>query len=530
MRIVRSTAMILAAAIGLTACAGSSGSESTTAASEATQPLRVATQAPTSLFTPDATGAYAFMVLDNLYDGLIRFDGESGEPVMMVADSIETTDNIVYDVTLKDDYYFSDGEQVTSDSFLTTWSAIADADNAYTNAAKFNEIEGYDALAVADGEQGQLSGITVTDDTHFTITLTAADSQFIYTLGTVPYYPLPSAAWDDPDTFATQPIGDGPYTMTSSWTGEETIDLERWDDYAGEAAKNPGIEISIVSDEAVPYTMFQAGDLDVALVDAADQSAAESSLGDQFVRQDQSASYYYLMLPTFADGYDDQKIRQALSMSIDRQTIIDTFFSSDTVALTDFGVPASIGYRDSTDLPYLSYDPDAAKALWDEAGGGGIDSISIGVPASYGWDDWGQAIIDNWEDVLGVKVDTVTQLANVSTAYDDDFLNPVTRSRYSDTPSPATVLVQGFTKDGTANWSDYYNADFESTIAQALAASDSDEATQLFDDAKDILIEDVPQILLWSEGDSYALSDRVVDFPVDIYNKSNLRDVSVVDE
>ncbi len=534
MRLLRLTVVAVAAVALLAGCsAGGSGSTKTTgdlAAKEAaaTQPLRVGTMIPMSLFPANSSGAYAFEVLDNLYDGLVRFSPKDGSPVMMVAKSIKTTDSKVYNVVLKDDQYFSNGEQITADTFMQSWSQAADTKNAYANSAKFNEIVGYGDLP--NMATPELSGITIKDKLNFSITLNQPDSQFIYSLGTSAFYPVPSTAWADVKAFTAEPIGNGPYKMAEPWTGGSQIKLVRSDKYSGTKAKNPGITFTIYTDLATAWTDFQAGELDVApITSPPDALTAQQQLGDKFVREPVSAQFNYMMLPTYLDPYDDAKVREALSMAIDRKTIISTFFDKATVGLTDFGVPASIGYRTTTKLPYLSYNPKEAKALWKEVGDK-VGTISIGVPANYGYEDWTQAIMKNWHDVLGVDTGTIETLPSVSTVYKDKtYPNPVIRSRYSDTPSASTILVQQFTKNGTANWSGWTDDEVQAQIQKALAASSTADATKEFDTAKDMLMKEMPIIPLWSLGDSYALSDRVQDFPTDPYNKSNYRDVPVVD-
>lgn len=529
----KAAALLLVGVLAVTGCAsGSEPDAQNEEAAAATEPLRVATMQPASLFAPDSSGAYAFEVLDNLYDGLIRFDSETGEPVMMVADSIDTDDNVVFDIAIAEGWTFSDGEAITAETFQKSWSEAATVANGWRNSSKFAGIVGYSELNAEGSTEEFLSGLEVVDELTLQVTLSAPDNQFVYALGTAPFYPLPAAAYDDVEAYTLEPVGNGPYTMAQPWDGEAEIVLDRNDDYTGpQLAANPGLHFTIVTEEATPWVQLQAGDLDIALVAAADQPDASTQLGERFVRKPLSNDLVYLMINTDQPGWDDPRVRQALSMAVDRESIIGAFFDESTVPLTDFSVPASVGYRDETDLPYLTYDPEAAVELWEEvtAEVGEIGPLTVGVPANYGWDEWALAILTGWEDTLGVEIVGLEPLANVSTAYDGGFIGPVTRSRYSDTPSPATILVQQFTEGGSANWTDWYDADFEAAIDEALAASDPEDTQAAFDEAKDVLIEQMPSIFLWSQGDAFGLSERVVDYPIDNFNKSNYRYVPVVD-
>lgn len=535
-KFVRGVAVAVAAGaiLGVVGCAptSSAGAGATGGASSAdtaidSEPLRVATLIPTSLVPGNAQGNYALTVLDNVFRGLVRFDPETGEPVNEVAESIHSDDGLTWDVEIADGWTFHDGTPVTAHSFVDAWNASADPRNAWTGSGKFANIAGYDELNPDSGEPSVdgLSGLEVIDDAHFRVTLSAADAYFPYNFGTAAYYPLPEVAFADLDAYAKQPIGNGPYLVEDAWDGEQEIHLTRFDGFAGELAANSGITFVIYNDWATAYTDFKAGNLDLTSVPSADQLEAESLYADGFVRSTIGSGISYLSLPVNAPGWNNAEVRQALSLAIDRDALIAAFFDETTVPLTDFAVPASIGYRDSDETGTLTYDIEKAKELW--AASGGIEGpISIGLPQGTGREDWSEAILKQWQDAFGIEIGTVEPLANSSTAIrNGEFLFPVSLGRVSDTPSPTTILSQHFLPGGNYNhagWADdTYNALYEAAL------SSEDPAETAFNDAKDYLAEQLPIIPLWSGASAWVHSDRVSDFPVDVYNKSNYAFISV---
>jgi ABC-type oligopeptide transport system substrate-binding subunit len=496
-----------------------------------TAPLVVATQKPTSLIPGNSRGFFALMVAETLFSGLMKYDRETGEPELLVAASVESDDQKVWNIELNDGWTFHNGEAVDAASFARAWNATANPANAWLGSPNMANIVGYDEIAPAEGEPTatELSGIVVNDDLSLTVTLAEANSQFPYLLGQPAFYPMPQAGLDDLEAYATLPIGNGPYELTEAWTGGEEILTARFDDYGGDVALNSGVTFRVYTGYDVAYRDYQAGEVDISQLLNTDVAAASASYDDLFFSAPAAAYMSYLSTPTYAAGYDDPRIRHALSMAIDREQIIETLFQDDSyLPATDFGVPASVGYRDDACGEYCEFDPDAAKALWDEAGG--LPELTLSVVTGTGRDAYSEAIINMWEENLGATV-TMNFLPSENThaaLLGQETQNPVSLGRASDYPSPYSILGSSFLTGAPSNYSFYNSAEYDALIAAALAAGTTDEGTALFDEAKDVLIEDMPMIPLWTTGTNYVASERVADsFEIDPYNKSPFSTIAV---
>ena len=167
---------------------------------------------PTS--TNDSNGG---RIIDRLFAGLMSYDA-AGKPSMEVAQSIETTDNINYRITLKPGWKFIDGSPVTAHSFVDAWNYGALSTNAQLQQSFFSPIDGFDEVAglASDGKpapktgQTTMSGLQVVNDLEFTVRLKAPTVDFILRLGHSAFYPLPDAAFRDMTAFGRNPIGNGP--------------------------------------------------------------------------------------------------------------------------------------------------------------------------------------------------------------------------------------------------------------------------------------------------------------------------------
>jgi ABC-type transport system substrate-binding protein len=495
-----------------------------------TGPLVVATQKPTSLIPGNSRGLPALTVTGALFSGLTTYDRETGEPELLIAESLETDDQRVWTITLEDGWTFHNGEPVDAESFARAWNATADPANAWLGSPNMALIEGYDAVAPAEGEPTatELSGIVVQDELTLTVTFSQPNSQFPYQLGQPAFYPMPEAALEDLEAYTTRPIGNGPYEMTEPWTGGEEIHTEAFADYGGEPALNSGVTFRVYNGLDVAYRDYQAGEVDITALLSTDVAAARGAYGDLVHQSPVAEALAYLSVPLYADGYDDPRIRHALSMAIDREQIIETLFQDDSYQpSTDIGVPASLGYRDDA-CAYCTFDPEAARELWDEAGG--LPEITLTVVSGTGRDAYSESIITMWEKNLGVTVEMnfVPSENTHAAILTQEVQNPVSLSRSSDYPSPYAILGSGYLTDAPSNYSFYSNEEYDELLSEALAATSEDEQTALFDAAKDILIEDMPSIPLWTSGPSTVVSERLADsYEPDPYNKAPFATFSV---
>ena len=111
----------------------------------------------TTLLPMDSNIADNIWVLDIVYDGLFRYDPETTEPYPYVAESIETTDNKVWTITIKPDLTFQNGEPVDANAFARAWNYAAYGPNAMNNNYFFDRIEGYDLMQGEIDDEGNVT-------------------------------------------------------------------------------------------------------------------------------------------------------------------------------------------------------------------------------------------------------------------------------------------------------------------------------------------------------------------------------------
>lgn len=309
-------------------------------------------------------------IFDRLFEIKLNDDGSTELVNSLVEDYTVSEDGMTYDFTLRSGVTFSDGTPLTaSDVQYTFTRMLALPESVQTDFA--SAIAGADALM--EGTAEELSGFTVTDDTHFTVTLDVPFAGFLYQLAT------PSCcifseknveeAGDDFGLDYTKTVGSGPYVVTS-WTRDSGMTLEANPNYWGEKPDVQRVEISIVPDSSTVSMMFQNGEIDILDCDDIDSAVVDATYKTQYADQIVSANRLattYLALNENVEPLNNVKVRQAVQMAIDRQAILDSVYSGNGTISDGIYPQGLIGY--STDNQgWLKHDVEGAKALLTEAG------------------------------------------------------------------------------------------------------------------------------------------------------------------
>jgi oligopeptide transport system substrate-binding protein len=381
-----------------------------------------------------------------------------------------------------------------------------------------------------------MSGLRIIDDQTFTVTLTAPFAQFPVTVGYSPFFPLPEAYFDDPEGFGVRPIGNGPFRAEEDYAPGEGITLARYDDYAGpQAASVDAIEYRVYTDTATAYTDALAGELDVVPnVPAEAAGAAEEDFTGRYV-ESEAAGLTFLALPLYDERYADRRVRQALSMAIDRQAIADALFTGTRRPADSLVAPIVPGHRDGA-CGYCVLDVTRANALLDEAGFDRARPIELWFNAGAGNDAWMEALGNQLRTNLGVEFVLRGDLApaEYGPLMDEQGMTGPFRMGWAmDYPSPQSYLEPLYSTQAQppagSNVSFYSNPDFDALVAEGNAAPTDAQAIAAYNRAEDVLLEDMPVIPLFFQVTPTVYSAGVADVVVDVFGRVDTTELARVD-
>ncbi|MCF4006876.1 ABC transporter substrate-binding protein [Corynebacterium uropygiale] len=455
-------------------------------------------------------------IVDMLYSGLIYYDAE-GKTHNDMAESIDLEGDKTYKVTLKKDLTFSDGSPLTSKNFVDAWNyAVRES---LLNSYFFEPIKGY-----KEGVDS-LEGLKVVDDHTFTIELEQPEADFPQRLGYSAYFPMHESAFDDIKAYGQKPIGNGPYTL-DSWNHGENATLLPNEHYNGDRiAKNDGIKFVFYAQQDAAYNDLLAGNLDVldAVPDTA-FSTFESDLGDRAVNKPVAVSQSFTIAegtPHF-EGEEGKLRRAALSMAINREEITSQIFGGTRTPATDFTSPVIPGHSDDLKgVDVLKYNPEKAKELWAKAEKiAPFDGqFTIAYNADGGHQAWVDAVTNSIRNTLGIEASGNPYPDFKSLR--DDITNRTIKGGFrtgwqADYPSLGNFLGSQWGTGAGSNDSDYSNKDFDAKLNEAAGSATPEEAVPHYNEAQEILLQDLPSIPLWysnvTGGSSEAVSNVEFDW------------------
>ena len=231
--------------------------------------------------------------------------------------------------------------------------------------------------------------------------LSAPFALFPAVVGYDAFDPLPKSFFDDPEAFGTHPIGNGPFKADGDYVPGQGIKLTRYDDYAGDdKAKADGMEFGSTPTRPPPTPTPRT-----ATSTSSTSSRPTSSSRPERVRrqlhQHAVSQFTYLGFPTYDQRFADPRVRQAISMAIDREAISKAIFSGTRTPADSFVSPVVDGYREGA-CEFCKYDVDEANKLLDEAGFDRSKPIDLWFNAGGGHDAWIEAVGNQLRKNLGV--------------------------------------------------------------------------------------------------------------------------------
>jgi peptide/nickel transport system substrate-binding protein len=366
-----SVALLLGAATAIVACGGSQGgkSQSLSAGSPAQgRPggtLVWGAQTEVSVIDPTkAIDAAPGQLLMNVYEGLVGFDDDV-KPKPKLAESWKQESPTEYVFNIRRGVKFSNGREMNVNDVVGSLRRLVNPKTAANWAAQV----------------GQVKVVSATGPWQVRVVLKEPNTAFLAALANVsasviPMKELRSGSFDPKKDL----LGTGPYMVASHSQGESWNLVRNPYYWQKGLPKTDKLTIRIMGDDAARIAGLRDGSVDVATFDNPDTVKLLATQADVKTVLAQTTEFYRLDVNGVTSIFKDQRLRQAVSLSIDRKQIGD-------VALAGTGKPTSavapgFGICDPVAVPYGTPDPKRAAQLVGEAGAKG-KSLSILAPTSY---------------------------------------------------------------------------------------------------------------------------------------------------
>lgn len=454
-------------------------------------------------------------MLAQIYESLVRVDRDLRlQPLL--ADSWRSIDDLTWEFKLRKGVTFSDGSTFDAEDVIYTIKRIA-------------EYKG--SPGPFTGRTGSIKEVVAVDPHTIRVTTVRPTPLLPRDLSEVM---IVSNEGKDlaPVDFNTgkAAIGTGAYVL-DKWTSGQTLSLKRREGYAGAWGPAPWTTVTYKTIKADPSRVaaLLAGDVD--LVDYVPEKDLETikRSGKFKIYQKPAARSNFINLDTFRDQpphvFDhagkslptnplkDLRVRQALSVAIDRQLIVDKVLGGAGTAASQMFPAGFAGVSDK--VPALKQDIAQAKKLLAEAGyPNGFRVNLFGTLNRYSGDaDTLQVVRQFWAQI-GVLATVEALPSNVYFQRADAFEFSVFYAGGSGDHAlvPASTVLhtpdraRGF---GTQNRGRYSNPAFDAALEKALTIADEEERNKVGADAVAMVMADVPVIPLYHSALIFATGPKV---------------------
>ncbi|HZP61046.1 MAG TPA: peptide ABC transporter substrate-binding protein [Opitutaceae bacterium] len=465
-------------------------------------------------------GVPEFNIILALLEGLVSYDPHDQHPIPGVAKSWEISpDNLVYTFHLREDAKWSNGDPVTAQDFLLSYKRMLTpslgAEYAYMI---FNYVAG--AKDYYDGKLKDFSqvGIKAPDAHTLQITLTHPTPYLLKAMCHMAWFPVPvkviakfggldrkGTDWTRPGNF----VGNGPFRL-KSWQPNQRLVVERSPTYWDRAnVKLDEIDFFPVENANAEENMFRTGQLDITSELPPDKIPFYKRDHPDQLRIAPFLGLYFYSCNVKRPPLDNVKVRRALALAIDRESLIKNVVKGDEQPAYAVSYPGVAGY---VPRARLTGTVDEARRLLAEAGypdGRGFPPLELLYNTSEGHRAIAEAIQQMWKKNLNVDI----SLHNEEWKVYLDALNTKNYQlgRYgwiADYIDPNVFLDLWETGGGNndTNWSD---PEYDRLLAASRAAPNDQDRYEIYQKMDAILVDQLPIIPIYYYTRVHLVSPKV---------------------
>ncbi|HMI97144.1 MAG TPA: peptide ABC transporter substrate-binding protein [Micropepsaceae bacterium] len=452
---------------------------------------------PLSLDPHHAQGNWEINIIGDLMVGLTTEDAD-GNPIPGAAERWEESeDGITWTFHLRN-HLWSDGQPVTAQDFVFAWRRMLDPKTASNYAYFFYPIK--NAEPVNTGKMpGNALGVRAPDDKTLIVELEHPVPFLLQFMMHVTTYPLPrhvvepkGDAWTKPGSY----VSNGPYTLTE-WNPNDHVTLVKNPKFYDSA--NVKIDRAIfypTTDYEAALKRLRAGELDIQDRMPSQQIGWLRANMPEVLHLNPVLNTEYLVVNQTRKPFEDPRVREALSLAVDRQTIVSKISKVGEVPAYNIVPPGIANYPGGVFLSFKSMPfPERlkrAQELMRQAGYGPDNLLRTSlmirsaattarrVPVAV-QQMWKQIYVD--AQIL--QLDASIFYNRIQTG-DFDVANPAWGADYNDASNFLDLLRTG----NSNNYGHYHNAEFDRLLDQAGVELDLTKRGQLLAQAEDQALKD----------------------------------------
>ncbi len=450
--------------------------------------LNLATSSNPSRINPIlATDSASSEVANFIFNALVKYDKSGKSIVGELALSYYFEDNRTIVFELRKDVVWHDGERFDVDDVIFTYNLLRSDSVVSPYSAPFTKIKSIIKL-----DQYRLK--VIYEKPYFKALET-------WMMGILPEHILKDESDIMSSKFNTAPVGTGAYRLKKLEFSKRVI-LEANEDYFESAPKINTISLNIIPDSMTRFLLLKSGSIDIGNLDA---MQLDRQLDDKFFKEKKiveqiSRSYTYLGFNLRDKRFQDPRVREALSLALDRRELVDILFMGHGRVCTGPFLPGSRAFNPDVKAPL--HDIKRAKELLLSAGYSDKNPLrfEIATSNSNSIRPYAAQIIQHQFAKVGVEV-TLRILEWQA------FLNLVVFARKFDSvllgwslslsPDPYPLWHSDSDKDGAFNFIGYRDDEVDRLIEAMQLSVESDRVSQFQREIFAKIVEDNPYLFLY---------------------------------
>lgn len=510
--------VLAVAAVLLAACGGQEKNTAASAPAADTVTRNNVTE-PQSLDPHQITGVPEINVLRDLLEGLVETD-EKGAVIPAAAESWESGDNKVWTFKLREGLKWSNGEPLTAEDFVYSWRRLVDPKTAsqyatYLQAAKIENID-----EILKGEKSpDTLGVKAVDPQTLQVTLTAAVPYFpqmLYHAATKPVHRATvekhGVKWTQPENF----VGNGPYVM-KNWVVNERIELEKNPQYRDAAnVKINKVVFLPIGSQTDDVARYEAGEVDITDALPPEMYTKLQEKYPQELKRSPYLCTYYFEINNQKAPFDDVRVRKALSLALDRETIAAKVLGrgeEPAYNLTRAGTAGFVPYVPEWSKLDQAARVAEAKKLLAEAGYSESKPLTFNFlyNTSEQHKKIAVAAASMWQQALGfVKVNLENQEWKTYLDSRRSGNYQIARASWCGDYNEPSTFLNTLQSANSSNRAFYKNADYDALLAKTLQADIGDkERARLYTQAEAQIDKDSAVIPVYGYVNSRLVKPRI---------------------
>lgn len=481
---------------------------------------------PPALDVSIADSAASFTILGAISEGLYRLDKDmQPQPALAAELPAISEDGLTYTIKLRNGLTWSDGSPLTAQDFVYSYQRTLDPATKANYAFILTWIKGGADVQAAETPEAvkaalEKLGVKALDEKTLEITLDIPRAYFTAQLAFLNYYPqkkeFVEAQGEKSGADANNVLGAGPFILTK-WDHEQQLVLEKNPKYWDAAnVKLDKVTLNIVKDTATGLNLYESNATDYTDIKGDQMKAYEGKADLQ--RKSELVTGYINFQQKKVPAFANAKVRQALTMAVDRQGLVDTVLMNGSVAATGYipnGNADGNGaeFREVVGDTEVPFDAAKAKTLLAEglaeAGIASLPTVSI-----IGDDtETGKKVLEflasQWKTNLGIQVNAqplphATRLEK-ELAHDYDIVNTLWGADYNDPMTWLDMYISG----SPFNTQDWSNAKYDELVKTAQSELDVKVRAEKMHEAERILMSEAAVFPMYFRSTPFLIKEKV---------------------